>query len=125
MHGKSLPFSYDRCVPERPSLTLEQHAAARIFIARLATLSERPPTAFESRQIGMRWLPGTLHLPVAETDTGVQMSAADFVLAGVEVAWRLMNEIRDEQRAELIQRVGLALTLELPDESLDGAADES
>lgn len=106
-------------------MTLEQHRAAAIFVARLATLAEKPPTPFESRQIGMRWIHGAVGLPVAECDDGVKISAADFVLAAVEVAWRLTNEIRDEERAELIQRVGLALALEAPEESLDEAAGES
>lgn len=109
----------------RPPLTLEQHRAAAIFVARLATLAVSPPTTFESKQIGMRWLHGAVNQPVAETDDGVVMSAADFVLAAVEVAWRLANEIRRDEREELIQRIGLSLALEAPQESLDEAAGES
>ena len=110
---------------QRPPLTFEQHRAAAIFVARLATLAEKPPTPFTSQQIGMRWLPGATVKPVAETEEGVQLSAGDFVLAAVEVAWRLMHEIREDERAELVQRVGLALALEAPKESLDEPAGES
>jgi hypothetical protein len=100
-------------------------AAAAIFVARLATLAVKPPTTFESKQIGMRWIHGAVNRPVAETDDGVQITAADFVLAAVEVGWRLRLEIRGDEHEELIQRVGLALALEAPQESLDEATGES
>jgi hypothetical protein len=41
------------------------------------------------------------------------------------VGWRHMLEIRGDEHEELIQRVGLALALEAPQESLDEATGES
>jgi hypothetical protein len=107
----------------RPPLSPSQHRAAQVFVARLATLATET-RGFESADIGVRWLANVTSEPVAETEDGIKLSGADFALAGLEIAWHLLELCKEpEDREDFVKMLGLWLAQQDP--ALDGAHGEA
>lgn len=86
-----------------------QHRAAKVLVARLATIAAEQKS-FTSGEIGMRWLPAVNREPICQADDGTPFTASDFILAGLELAWRAIELCTEpEERAEAVKELGMWL----------------